>query len=163
MKTQAVFCFFRSATVCIVTIIILCNVRNVWLMPYKNAWVKSVRLDQSISNSAFNNCSVTVIYSGVIITDVLLLCDWPVPPHPYPHRSVPTWSCFMGLLQPLLLWCFSIFVVSSSAKCKFASVASLWDTSHRVSCPTGLSNLVWETIAYPSAHTSITVQRVQTG
>lgn len=35
-------------------------------------------LDQLISNSAFNNCSVTVIYSGVIITDVLLLCDWPV-------------------------------------------------------------------------------------
>lgn len=35
-------------------------------------------LDQLISNSAFNDCSVTVIYSGVIITDVLLLCDWPV-------------------------------------------------------------------------------------
>lgn len=112
-------------------------------------------LDQLISNSAFNNCSVTVIYSGVIITDVLLLCDWPVAPNPHPHRSVPTWSCFMGLLQPLLLWCFSIFVVSSSAKCKFASVASLWDTSYCVSWPTGLSNLVWETIAYPSAHTSI--------
>lgn len=41
-------------------------------------------LDQLISSSAFNNCSVTVIYSGVIITDVLLLCDWPVPPPP-PH------------------------------------------------------------------------------
>lgn len=34
-------------------------------------------LDQLISSSAFNECSVTVIYSGVIITDVLLLCDGP--------------------------------------------------------------------------------------
>lgn len=39
-------------------------------------------VDQLISSSAFSNCSVTVIYSGVIITDVLLLCDWPVPPPP---------------------------------------------------------------------------------
>lgn len=30
-------------------------------------------LDELISSSAFNDCSVTVIYSGVIITDVLLL------------------------------------------------------------------------------------------
>lgn len=37
-------------------------------------------LDQLISNSAFNDCSVTVIYSGVIITDVLLLCDGPSAP-----------------------------------------------------------------------------------
>lgn len=39
-------------------------------------------LDQLISNSAFNDCSVTVIYSGVIITDVLLLRDCPSAPLP---------------------------------------------------------------------------------
>lgn len=36
------------------------------------------RLDQLISSSAFNDCSVTVIYLGVIITDVLLLCGGPL-------------------------------------------------------------------------------------
>lgn len=39
-------------------------------------------LDQLISSTAFNDCSVTVIYSGVIITDVLLLCDGPSAPSP---------------------------------------------------------------------------------
>lgn len=36
-------------------------------------------LDQQIFNSAFNDCSVTVIYSGVIITDVSVICDGPPP------------------------------------------------------------------------------------
>lgn len=48
-------------------------------------------LDQLISNSAFNDCSVTVIYSGIIITDMLLLCDGrsaPSAPPPLPC-SVP--------------------------------------------------------------------------
>lgn len=88
-------------------------------------------LDQLISNSAFNNCSVTVIYSGVIITDVLLLCDWPVALPPPPlivlcRRDRVLWD-YSSLF---CCWCFGIFVVSSSAKCKFASVASLWDASH---------------------------------
>lgn len=29
---------------------------------------------------------------------------------PRPHRSVPMWSCFLGLLQPLLLWCFAFLL-----------------------------------------------------
>lgn len=65
-------------------------------------------LDPLISNSAFNDCSVTVIYSGVIIPDVLLLCAGCRPP--LPHCSVPMWSCFLGLLQPLLLWCFAFLL-----------------------------------------------------
>lgn len=44
-------------------------------------------LDQLISSSAFNDCSVTVIYSGVIITDVLLLCDGPAAPSPSLFRA----------------------------------------------------------------------------
>ena len=38
--------------------------------------------DQLISNSTFDDCSVTVIYSGVIITAVLLICDGPSAPSP---------------------------------------------------------------------------------
>lgn len=44
-------------------------------------------LDQLISSSAFNDCSVTVIYSGVTITDVLLLCDGPSAPLPSLFRA----------------------------------------------------------------------------
>lgn len=102
--------------------------------------------DQPISNSTFNDCSVTVIYSGVIITDVLLFSDGPSAPRPL--CPVPMWSCFLGLLQPLLLWCFAFFFASSSAKCTFASVAWLGDTTHSVSWRTGLSSLTWEMIAY---------------
>lgn len=82
-------------------------------------------LDQLISSSAFNDCSVTVIYSGVIITDVLLLCDGP---------SAPPRSLIVPCRCDRVFWDYSslfycgasrlfFVVVSSSAKCTFAWVA----------------------------------------
>lgn len=65
-------------------------------------------LDQLISNSAFNDCSVTVIYSGVIITDVLLLRDGPLAP--LPSLFCADVIVFSGLLQPLFLWCFAFWL-----------------------------------------------------
>ncbi len=105
-------------------------------------------LDQLISNSAFNDCSVTVIYSGVIITDVLLLRDGP-------SASLALivlcrCDCVFGNTSASF-YCGALhFCCISSAKCTFASVASLWDTSHSVSWPAGLSSLVCEMITYSS-------------
>lgn len=103
-------------------------------------------LDQLISSSAFNDCSVTVIYSGVIITDVLLLCDGPSAP--WPSLFCADVIVFFGTTPASLPVVLCIFVVPSSAQRTFASVAWLWETSHGVSWPRGLSNLTWETIAY---------------
>lgn len=116
-------------------------------------------LDQLISNSAFNDCSVTVIYSGVIITDVLLLCDGPSAPSP--SSLCADVIVFFGTTSASFTVVLCIFVVSSSAKCTFASVAWLWNSSHGISWPTGLSSLSWETIANSSG--PITAQPVQTG
>lgn len=79
-------------------------------------------LDQLIYNSAFNNCSVTVIYSGVIITDVLLLCDWPVGP----LALIVLCRCdrvFWDYSGLFLLWCFAFSLLPVLLKCTFASVA----------------------------------------
>lgn len=103
-------------------------------------------LDQLISSSAFNDCSVTVIYSGVIITDVLLLCDGPSAP--WPSLFCADVIVFFGTTPASLPVVLCIYVVPSSAQRTFASVAWLWETSHGVSGPRGLSNLTWETIAY---------------
>lgn len=54
---------------------------------------------------------------------------------------------FFGTTPASFTVVLCIFVVSSSAKCTFASVAWLWDTQD-VSWPTGLSSLALETIAY---------------
>lgn len=78
-------------------------------------------LDQPICSSAFNDCSVTVIYSGVIITDVLLLCDRPAAPSP--SLFCTDVVVFLRTTPASLTVVFCIFVVSSSAKCTFASVA----------------------------------------
>lgn len=102
--------------------------------------------DQLISSSAFNDCSVTVIYSGVIITDMLLLCDGPSAPSP--SLFCADVIVFFGTTPASFTVVLCIFVVSSSAKCTFASVAWLWDMSHGVSWPTGLSSRAWETITY---------------
>lgn len=64
-------------------------------------------LDQLISSSAFNDCSVTVIYSGVIITDVLLLCDRLSAPAPSLFRADVV--VFFGTTPPLL-WCFAFLL-----------------------------------------------------
>lgn len=69
-------------------------------------------LDLLISNSAFNNCSVTVIYSGVIITDVLLLCDWPVGP----LALIVLCRCDR-VFRPLFAVVLRIFVVSGLHVC----------------------------------------------
>lgn len=79
-------------------------------------------LDQLISNSAFNDCSVTVIYSGVIITDVLLRCDGPSAPAPSLFRA--DVIVFFGDYSSLfLLWCFAFLLFQVLLKCTFASVA----------------------------------------
>lgn len=88
-------------------------------------------LDQLISNSAFNDCSVTVIYSGVIITDVLLLCDGPSAPSPSSFCA--DVIVFFGTTSASFTVVLCFFVVTSSAKCTFASVAWLRNSSHGVS------------------------------
>lgn len=99
-------------------------------------------LDQLIFNSAFNDCSVTVIYSGVITADVLLVCDGP-------------WACSPSLFCANVIVFFGttasftvvlcIFVVSSSAKYTFPLVAWLGDG---VVWPMGLSSLAREIISF---------------
>lgn len=86
-------------------------------------------LDQLISSSAFNDCSVTVIYSGVIIADVLLLCDGPSGPPQTPH---PSSSCadvivFFGTTPASFTVVLYILFLSLQVllKCTFASVAWL--------------------------------------
>lgn len=82
-------------------------------MPY-NAWVQICPLDQPISKSAFNDCSVTVIYSGVIITDVLLLRDGPSAPPPSPSLFCADVIVFFRDYSGLfLLWCFAFFLFFS--------------------------------------------------
>lgn len=88
-------------------------------------------LDQLISSSAFNDCSVTVISSRIIITDVLLLCDCPSAPSP--SLFCANVIAFFGTTPTSFTVVLCIFVVSSSAKCTFASVAWLGDTGHDVS------------------------------
>lgn len=78
-------------------------------------------LDQLISSSAFNDCSVTVIYSGVIITDVLLLCDGPSAP--WPSLFCADVIVFFGTTPASLPVVLCIYVVPSSAQRTFASVA----------------------------------------
>lgn len=78
-------------------------------------------LDQLISNFAFNDCSVTVIYSGVIITDVLLLCDGPLAPSP--SLFCADVIVFFGTTSASFTVVLCIFVVSSLSKCTFASEA----------------------------------------
>lgn len=70
-------------------------------------------LDQLISNSAFNDCSVTVIYSGIIITDVLLLCDGRSAP--WPPLFCADVIVFFGTTPASFTVVLCIFVVSSSA------------------------------------------------
>lgn len=70
-------------------------------------------LDQLISNSAFNDCSVTVIYSGVIITDVLLLCDGLSAPRP--SLFCADVIVFFGNTPASSTVVLCIFIVSSSA------------------------------------------------
>ena len=119
-------------------------------MPY-NAWVQICPLDQPISNSAFNDCSVTVIYSGVIITDVLLLRDGPSAPPPSPSSFCADVIVFFRDYSGLfLLWCFAFFLVFLwLSKCTFASVAWLpGRESRRLLTQRGSWSLAWETVAY---------------
>ena len=121
-------------------------------MPY-NAWVQICPLDQPISNSAFNDCSVTVIYSGVIITDVLLLRDGP---SGSPFALIVLCRCdrvFSGLLQPLftVVLCFlSFFFFLGFLNARLPRWPDFRGGSHGVSWPSrGSWSLTWETIAYP--------------
>lgn len=115
-------------------------------------------LGQLISSSTFNDCSVTVIYSGTIITDVLLLCE-------RPSATSPSLLCadvimFFRTTPVSFTVVLCIFVVSSSATCTFASVAWLEDTGHGVSWPTGLSSLTRDDRIFPPG--PITAQPVWT-
>lgn len=69
-----------------------------------------------ISNSAFNDCSVTVICSAVIITVVLLLCDWPIGPSPSLFRA-DVLMVFWDFTPAPIAVPLCILVVSCSAKC----------------------------------------------
>lgn len=69
----------------------------------------------------------------------------PQPPSPSAFRA--DVIVFFGTTPASFTVVLCIFVVSSYAKCTFASVAWLWDTLD-VSWPTGLSSLALETIAY---------------
>lgn len=80
---------------------------------------------QLISSSAFDDCSVTVIYSGVTITDVLLLALT------VPCRCDRVFWDYSGLLKCGALHFFCCF--------KFCSMQFLaqwpgtWETGHGVS------------------------------
>lgn len=108
-------------------------------MPY-NAWVQICPLDQPISNSAFNDCSVTVIYSGVIITDVLLLRDGPSAPPPSPSSFCADVIVFFRDYSGLfLLWCFAFFLFFSFGflNARLPRWPDFRGGSHGVSWPSG--------------------------
>lgn len=75
-------------------------------------------LDQLSSKSAFNDCSVTGIYSGVIlITDVLLLCKGRVTPWPPLLSCAHVIVCFGTTLASFTVVLLFILLLLLNARC----------------------------------------------
>ena len=139
--------------------------------------------DQLISNSAFINCSVTVINSGVIVTDVLLLCDAP-PTGPSPSSSCADVIMFFGNYSSLFwLWCFAFLLLQVLLNARLPQWPRLesppdqWDrrslareavaysprTNHNAACLNRIKTYFWPVMLsvidplLPDVHTCVNV------